>query len=605
MVAFDDIHWGEATFLDLVEYLWGWSTGFPILLLCSARPDLLDVRPAWGSGNANVDSIRLDPLTPEESDLVIENLVAGAELDREVRARISEVAEGNPLFVEEILRMLVDEGLLRRDDGRWIPVGDLASFDIPPTINALLDARLEGIPGGERAVLQRASVMGKLFSWAAVSELSPDEDRPLVGTHLQALVRRAMIHPERAEFAGEDGFAFGHILIRDAAYRGVPKETRAKLHRRFARWLESKAGDAVEEYEEVIGYHLEQSCRYRSELGPLGELINSSRTKGPAAWLRPVGERSPGAMSPPRSISSLEPWLCSTMTTLFGSASCPTSGRRSPKRGLPSGQETCSLRLWSDPRPAARTAFEHTPPCSDGSRWVRVTSRTCARRRSGRSRCSRPLGTSAACPGHCEPWAKWTIGSAGSLPGTNWDMERALGHARKAEDAREQAEIFSILSVDLNLGQTPALEGIQRCEELLAEEGGNRTIAGSIFHTLAHLRAMRGEFDEALTLAERFRAILRDNGAMSSFWFFAEVPFHIKMLAGEPDEAVKILTEAYERLEQMGEASPILAGLLSHALYATDRLPEARQQAELASRGDVRWWARGELNPHVLSDTGT
>ena len=181
----------------------------------------------WAAGNANTESITLAPLTRDDSDHVIDNLFGGRWPRRSARVRIADVAEGNPLFIEEIFRMLVDDGLLVRENDQWAAVGAIGEIDIPPTVNALLDARLEAIPAEERIVLQRASVMGKLFSWTAVAELSPKKSRPQTGPHLQALVRRSMIHPERVEFAGEDGFAFSHVLVRDAAYRSIPKETRA------------------------------------------------------------------------------------------------------------------------------------------------------------------------------------------------------------------------------------------------------------------------------------------------------------------------------------------------------------------------------------------
>lgn len=587
VVAFDDIHWGEATFLDLLEYLWGWSTGFPILLLLSARPDLLDVRPGWGGGGTpNVDTARLDPLTPEDSDIVIENLMAGAELDRGVRARICEVSEGNPLFVEEILRMLVDEGLLRRNEGQWVPVRDLASFDIPPTIHALLDTRLEGIPRGERAVLQRASVMGKLFSWSAVAELSPDEDRPLVGTHLQALVRRAMIHPERAEFSGEDGFAFSHILVRDAAYRGVPKETRATLHCRFARWLESKAGDVVEEYDEIIGYHLEQSFRFRSELGPLGERDRQLADEG-AGRLASAGERALARNDVPAAVD-----LLSRAVALFDDDDARRLGI------MP--DLAAALAEEGEPE-RAREVFAEASGRSEAigdacllahagmQRWLTLGDSDSTDMRPEAERALEVFQAAGDERGMCRALRALAEVDyrAGQIAARDRLVERALGHARKAGDAREQAAIHLVLSVDLTVGPTPALEGIRRCEEMLAEEGGNRTIAGSMFHALAHLHAMRGEFEEALSLAERYRRILRENGAMSSFWFYAELPFNIKMLAGEPERAVEILTEANEHLKQMGEANPLLAALLSQALYATGRLRDARWHAEQASAGVV------------------
>ncbi|MGH2724723.1 MAG: ATP-binding protein, partial [Actinomycetota bacterium] len=260
-VVFDDIHWAEATFLDMVEYLAGWSAAAPILLLCLARPDLLDTRPAWASAIPKAATIRLEPLTEEDSERLIVNLLGRAPLEEHVRARIRHVAEGNPLFVEEILRMLVDDGLLRRDDGRWTAAGDLSQIAIPSTINALLSARLERLPREERAVIQRASVVGKVFWWGAVAELSPTPEQAALGGHLQALVRRELVRPDRSRFTDEDAFRFSHILIRDAAYSETTKEARAHLHERFAGWLERRAADRLTEFEEVVGYHLEQAHR--------------------------------------------------------------------------------------------------------------------------------------------------------------------------------------------------------------------------------------------------------------------------------------------------------------------------------------------------------
>jgi class 3 adenylate cyclase len=271
VVVFDDIHWGEATFLDLVEYLTGWTSDAPLLLLCLARPELMEARTGWGTTVPNATTIRLDPLTDEESERLIENLLGRAPLQAEVQTRIRNAAEGNPLFVEEILRMLVDREVLRREDGRWIATGDISSIAIPPTIGALLGARLEALSSGERAVIQRAAVVGKVFWWGAVAELAPAPERPEVGGHLQALVRKELVRPDRSRFTGEDAFRFGHILIRDAAYAATTKELRADLHERYADWLERRAADRLPEFEEIIGYHLEQAHRYRADLGLGGE----------------------------------------------------------------------------------------------------------------------------------------------------------------------------------------------------------------------------------------------------------------------------------------------------------------------------------------------
>ncbi len=270
VVVVDDLQWAEPTFLDLVEYLAGWCRDVALLLLGLARPDLMDVRPAWGGGTANAGSLRLAPLGDEDSEELLQRLLAGARLDERATERITESAGGNPLFLEEMLRMLEDDGLLRRGEEGAGGVLDLSGVAVPASIHAVLGARLDRLSAEERAVIRCASVVGKVFWWGAVSELAPEGVRPSVGSHLQTLVRKDLIRPERSTFSGEDAFRFHHILIQEAAYLGTPKEIRAELHERFAGWLERTAGERLTEYEEVLGYHLERAYRYRVELGSAG-----------------------------------------------------------------------------------------------------------------------------------------------------------------------------------------------------------------------------------------------------------------------------------------------------------------------------------------------
>jgi len=179
------------------------------------------------------------------------------------------VAEGNPLFVEEMLRMLVDDGRLTRDDssGDWVATGDLADVHVPPTISALLSARLDRLSDPERTVLEAASVAGKAFHRGALAALLPDSARPDLAIHLRSLVRKELVTPERSTLPGEDAYRFRHLLIRDAAYDAIPKADRSTLHRAFADWLEGVAGDRVVEQEAIVGHHLERAYRYREELG--------------------------------------------------------------------------------------------------------------------------------------------------------------------------------------------------------------------------------------------------------------------------------------------------------------------------------------------------
>jgi class 3 adenylate cyclase/tetratricopeptide (TPR) repeat protein len=283
VLVFDDIHWAEPSFLDLVEHLAEWTRDAAVFLLCVARPELLDVRPGWGGGKMNATSILLEPLDGDEASRLVDNLLGSAEIPMRARERILEAAEGNPLFVEEMLGMLIDERLLRFEDGGWHAVEDLADLTVPPTIQLLLASRIDRLDAEERAVMERGSVEGTVFHGGAVATLSPEAVRARVPSRLLALARRELIRPDRAEFTGEDAFRFRHVLIRDAAYQAMPKEQRADLHERFAAWLEDAAGERLPEYEEIIGHHLEQAYRYRIELGPpddhARELARSSATR--------------------------------------------------------------------------------------------------------------------------------------------------------------------------------------------------------------------------------------------------------------------------------------------------------------------------------------
>ena len=245
--VFDDLHWGEETFLDLVEHVADLSRDAPILLLCMARPDLLDRRSGWGGGKVNATTVLLEPLAQEETELLIKSL---AELDDDVRARIEAAAEGNPLFVEEMVAMLRDS-----------PDRDVA---VPPTIQALLAARLDQLDQAERDVLQCGALEGRVFHRGAVEALAPEEGQ--VTVRLTALVRKELVRRDKPQLPGEEAFRFRHLLIRDAAYDALPKSGRAELHERFALWLEEHGASLVE-LDEVVGFHLEQAYRYRGELG--------------------------------------------------------------------------------------------------------------------------------------------------------------------------------------------------------------------------------------------------------------------------------------------------------------------------------------------------
>jgi predicted ATPase len=264
VVVLDDLQWAEPSLLDLVDQVTDWSRDAPILVICMARPDLLDTRSDWGGGKLHATTVALEPLSPQEAERLVDNLVGG--VDGSARARIVEAAEGNPLFAEETVAMLVDDGVIRREGDRWVAATDLERVSVPPTIQALLAARLDRLDDAERALLGRAAVVGQVFYLGAIRELGPEGERNDTGRLVQQLVRRDLVRPAASDLVGEEAFRFHHGLLADAAYQMLPKEERAVLHERLADWLAARPGMA--DADEFVGFHLEQAYRYRGELGP-------------------------------------------------------------------------------------------------------------------------------------------------------------------------------------------------------------------------------------------------------------------------------------------------------------------------------------------------
>jgi predicted ATPase/class 3 adenylate cyclase len=273
LLVFEDIHWAEPALLDLVEYLATWLREHPVLLLCLARPELLDQRPAWGAtGRIESSRIHLEPLGPAESRALLGALLDVDELPATLRQRVLDRAEGNPLYVEEVVRMLIDRGAVVRSGGRWVatsPAGDVA---VPESIEALIRARLDTLPSVDRAMIQTASVVGRVFHRSAVAALADSTD---LDHHLEEAILRDLIVPERSP--DEDPtYRFKHILIRDVAYSALPKARRAGLHLGVADWLEGWVGERVDEFIEILGYHLEQAVTLRREVdGAVDEALLS------------------------------------------------------------------------------------------------------------------------------------------------------------------------------------------------------------------------------------------------------------------------------------------------------------------------------------------
>ncbi|MGH2656412.1 MAG: adenylate/guanylate cyclase domain-containing protein [Actinomycetota bacterium] len=290
VLVIEDIHWADEGLLDFIEHLADWGQG-PIFILTLARPELLETRGGWGGGRRNYAAIHLEPLGREETAAMVDDLVPEA-MPAELKELVVGRSEGIPLFAEEIVRMFIDRGVLRLDDsGRWeVPVQD-SDVEIPPSIHALIAARLDTLPPEEKAILQDASVVGRVFWLGAVGRLSgrgAAEARYALG---QLRVKEIIVPREPPTFSGELEFGFRHVLIRDVAYQSLPKASRGRKHAEVARWAEDRAGERRTEMAELLATHYTESLRYAEEVGDLSAVSRDLLISG-YRWTRAAGDRA-------------------------------------------------------------------------------------------------------------------------------------------------------------------------------------------------------------------------------------------------------------------------------------------------------------------------
>jgi len=576
VVVFDDIHWGETLFLDLVEDIADWSRGAPILLVCMARPELLERRPGWGGGKLNATTTMLEPLTSDDCAQLIANLVEKADFPPGVSLKIIEAAGGNPFFVEEMLFMLIEDGLLVRRRGRWTVAGDLDAVRVPPTIEALLATRLDQLDTAERAVIERAAIIGKIFYEPAIVELTPEVLRPRVRDALRSLVRKELIRPERGGLGGSS-YRFRHLLILDAAYDAVAKQLRADLHQRFGIWLETAAGDRAAEYEEVVGYHLEQAYLCLAELGRpdeaalalaheaarrLGDAGRRAFTQSdPAAGIKLVSRAvAMLAADDPlrvelvpnvRAVQALNRdlvWADRVLTEAVEAAA--TSGdrllaaRALVQRGL--------LRLFTD---AGVTADELL---DTADRSITVFEEF--HDELGLARSWRLKGQAHYLARRGGPCAEAS--------------ERALAHVRRTSNPYEEREIVEWLVIALLLGPARVDEALRRCETLLAETT-DEFLRAQINGTMVALLTMLGNLDAALELATRTHETLAKLDPQ--IWIVAFWRSFAHMARHDPIAAEHELRPSYDALKQLGERSHFstITHALATALYLQKRFDEA------------------------------
>jgi class 3 adenylate cyclase/tetratricopeptide (TPR) repeat protein len=553
VVVVDDLQWAEPVFIDLVEHIADLSRDAPIFLVCVARTELLDVRPGWGGGKLNATSLLLEPLGTEECGELMGLLVDDSALDAELRARITVTSAGNPLYLEEMLAMVRDRGA----------GGDIS---VPPTIQALLQARIDSLDGDVRVVMERGAVEGEVFHRGTVAELSPADVRDGVETHLATLIRKELIRSTTPTFPEDEAFRFRHLLIRDAAYESLPKATRAELHEHFADWLSSH--DLVER-DEIVGYHLEQAHRYRAELDGSDPVLDDLARRA-SANLAAAGEAAleRGDMNAGRSLfgraTSLLPEDDATRlalapdfaSTLFeggeeeGAWRVLSEAARAADLGIRS-RATVTMATWAITgkyerpfaereawRNEARTVFEST---HDGyglaMYWWSLA---------------------------CESWFALRAGESVKA------CERALEHLGRSgvDNQRLAGPIRARLRGGYYQGPTPVDEAIERVVALEASQRGLLEEA-SEWSILGRLYAMQGDIDTARERVRGARRVFLEAGLVQSSGGLTLGEGEVEFRAGDLDREERTLRDGLEVLGAIGDRAyyPTVAVVLAECLY--------------------------------------
>jgi class 3 adenylate cyclase/tetratricopeptide (TPR) repeat protein len=287
VIVFDDLQWADTGVFEIVEGLAESAEESPLLLLCVARPQLLELRPTWGAGRANAATITLDALTSDETTTLISRLLDIDDLPAELRDRVVRRSEGNPLFCEEFLRMLIDDGRVARVGDRWRATATVSDVRVPESIHALLAARLDNLGEDERRTLQVASIAGERFGASEIAALAPGLD---VAAALASLRRTGLVLEDR-ESHDPGRYRFKHLLMRDVAYAGLPKAVRADLHEKFSVELERAVGDRREEFAEVLAHHAERAFALSAEIRAQPDVL-AKRARLALARALDLGDRA-------------------------------------------------------------------------------------------------------------------------------------------------------------------------------------------------------------------------------------------------------------------------------------------------------------------------
>jgi class 3 adenylate cyclase/tetratricopeptide (TPR) repeat protein len=594
----DDIHVAAPTFLELLDHMLDAVHGSPILMLATARHELLETRGEWAESHED-EQIVLGPLSPDDADAIVEQLLGALQPD--VRARILTAAEGNPLYVEQISSMLIETGALRRDGDRWIATTSSDEIAIPPTVEALVASRLDALQRGEREVIDPASVIGMGFALDAVTQLVPEVAAPDVPHRLQTLTSKQFVRPTVAE---EDFFRFGHSVIKDAAYKSLLKRDRADLHERFVGWAEpvNRARGREIEFEEILGYHLEQAFRYRRELGTIDDAATEVGRRG-AAKLSSAGRRAltrgdlPSAASLlQRSVDLLSDQDPERIAILPDLAESLFFGLGEAELAKTTDEDAIeAATVIGDERLAARAEV--------GLIMIEQLSGAVSEPLERAQRAMRVLESHDDEAGIALAWR--SIASvhmkAGRYEEAASAAEETMVHAERAGDERLVLRGIAVIASMSALGPTRADEAIERSERVAVRARGDRRTEAMVAGSLAPMYAMRGSFDQARELYRRERDLLLELGPSIPASSTSIEGARVEVLAGNLDVAEQELRRDYAELLALGEMGlrATVAAMLARVLLLRGDLARATDYStiamDLAEEDDLDAQVRSQL----------
>jgi class 3 adenylate cyclase/tetratricopeptide (TPR) repeat protein len=583
VVIIDDVHNAAPTFLDLLDHVIEAATEAPILLLCSARYELLRTHASWAEAQAD-ERIELTPLSTADADTIIDQLLVG--LDDRIRQRIARAAEGNPLYVEQLVSMLVETGAIRREGDGWSAALD-ADVAVPPTIQALVAARLDALEPDERATVEPAAVIGLSFPVDALAELVPTDIHDQLPGQLGSLDAKQFV---RRVGDVERTYRFGHGVIRDTTYGSMLKRTRVALHERFVTWAErvNRERGRETEFEEILGYHLEQSYRYRLELGPLDDEGREVGRRA-AAKLASAGARALARTDMPAAADLLgravrllpndDPTRVELLSDLAEAQM--ELGEFEPSAGSVAAAVVAAAQL-GDPRLSALAQLHRV---ALGVRAPEVASPEGDPERSIDDAIA-VLEAAGDEAGLARAWRVWAMlrGRAGRYDDVAEAAERIIDHATRASEERLVARGISIYANNAVLGSRPVGEISARMETLLERARGDRKAAANMSLGLAQLQAMQGSIDRARELYRRGQALLDDLGPSISAATTSIASSRVELLAGDLDRAEAELRRDDAMLARLSETfyRSWIVGVLARVVLMRGDLAEAGQLLEQA-----------------------